>query len=187
MAYDTDVSAPGLIAQKNGTNGRAVWSYVSADSIALVGVADYFSNGDDLGMKVGDQVIVTDSDTGGTVVTTVSAVTSGGAASVSGGTQDAPDAGAVVITPGIQVVTLTNATQITATIAEAALHAGIFSVKQAGTGTAGHTVTLTSGTWDGTNNTATLNAQNEQLVVLFDNGGNGTIIVNTGAVALSSV
>jgi len=186
MAYSTS-TAPGLIAQKNGSNGRAVWSYVSEDSIAVVGVAGYFSNGDDLGMKVGDVIYVTNSTTGGTTMSFVSAVTTGGAASISGGSQNLGTAGAAVVTPGIQTVTISQATQVTATIAEAGLHAGLFTVEQTGSGTAGHTLTLTSGTFDGTNNTATLNAVNEKLVVLFDDAGNGTIIVNTGAVALSSV
>jgi len=50
---------------------------------------------------------------------------------------------------------------------------------------AAHTLTLTAGTFDGTNNVATLNAPGEALAVFVDGDGNGTILENTGAVALS--
>lgn len=53
-------------------------------------------------------------------------------------------------------------------------------------GTAAHTVTLASGTWDGTNDVATLNAPGEQIVVVFDEDGNGTVVMNIGGVAFSS-
>lgn len=53
------------------------------------------------------------------------------------------------------------------------------------TGTAAHTVTLTGGTWNGTNTIATLNARDEMLVVWFDSAGRGQVIANVGAVALS--
>ena len=186
MAYST-TTAPGKVAQKNGSNGRTIWSYVSADAIAVVGVADYFSNGDALGMQVGDIVIVTDSDTGGTSIQTVSAVTSGGAASISGGAFEVTATAGGTVPAGISEVQLNHATVIAAaTIADASLHAGLFVVvNTSASGTAAHTLTLTSGTFDGTNTIATLNAPAEQLVVLFDNAGNGRIISNTGAVALS--
>jgi hypothetical protein len=54
-------------------------------------------------------------------------------------------------------------------------------------GTAAHTVTLSAGTFDGTNNKATLNAPAESLTVWFDSGGTGCIILNAGSVSLSSV
>jgi hypothetical protein len=54
------------------------------------------------------------------------------------------------------------------------------------TGTAAHTVTLGGGaTFNGTNTIATLNALAESLVVFFDNNLAGTVVVNTGSVALS--
>ena len=46
-------------------------------------------------------------------------------------------------------------------------------------------MTITTGTWNGTNKIITLNALNEALVVYFDSAGNGSILVNLGAVALS--
>lgn len=54
------------------------------------------------------------------------------------------------------------------------------------TGTAAHTVTLGGGaTFNGANTIATLNALAESLVVFFDANLAGTIVVNTGSVALS--
>ena len=52
-------------------------------------------------------------------------------------------------------------------------------------GTAAHTVTLTGGTYNGTNTIATLNARDEFLVVYFDSAGRGQVIANVGSVALS--
>ncbi len=52
-------------------------------------------------------------------------------------------------------------------------------------GTAAHTVTLTGGTFNGTNTVATLNARDEMLVVHFDSAGRGQVIANVGAVGLS--
>lgn len=88
---------------------------------------------------------------------------------------------------GVKCLQLNHATVVVAaTIADAADHAGFFAVvNTSASGTAAHTVTLTSGTWDGTNTVATLNAPGESLLVFFDEDGNGTIVVNTGAVALS--
>lgn len=62
----------------------------------------------------------------------------------------------------------------------------LFIVKDtSASGTAAHTLTLTSGTFDGTNTIATLNARDEALVVWFDSAGRGSVIVNLGAVGLS--
>lgn len=62
----------------------------------------------------------------------------------------------------------------------------LFIVKDtSASGTAAHTLTLTSGTFDGTNTVATLDARDEALVVWFDSAGRGSIIVNLGAVGLS--
>lgn len=107
------------------------------------------------------------------------------AADVSARVQELTATGAV--TAGVQSVELNHAsTVIAATIADASNHQGLFIVKDtSASGTAAHTLTLTSGTFDGTNNVATLNAPNEALVVYFDSAGNGTIVENVGAVALS--
>jgi len=91
------------------------------------------------------------------------------------------------VTAGVQSLELNHAsTIIAATIASTLNHPGLFVVKDtSATGTAAHTVTITTGTWNGTNKVITLNALNEALAVYFDSAGNGTILVNVGAVALS--
>ncbi len=109
------------------------------------------------------------------------------ACDVSARVQELTASGAV--TAGVQSVELNhNSTAIAATIADASDHQGLFIVKDtSASGTAAHTLTLTSGTFDGTNNKATLNAPKEALVVYFDSAGNGTIVENVGSVALASV
>lgn len=91
------------------------------------------------------------------------------------------------VNAGVKSLELNHATVvIAATIADAADHAGLFYVvNTSASGTAAHTLTLTSGTFDGTNNVATLNAPAESLLVFFDGSGNGRIVLNTGSVALS--
>lgn len=75
---------------------------------------------------------------------------------------------------------------VAATIANTLNHPGFFIVKDtSASGTAAHTLTLTTGTWNGTNNVATLNAPNEALAVYFDSAGDGTILENINGVALS--
>lgn len=59
-------------------------------------------------------------------------------------------------------------------------------VTQADTGTAAHTLT-TAGTFDGTNNTATFNAQYETLVLFALSSTRWIIIGNFGSVGLSAV
>lgn len=107
------------------------------------------------------------------------------AADVSARVQELTASGAV--TAGVQSVELNHAsTIIAATIADASNHQGLLVVKDtSASGTAAHTLTLTSGTFDGTNTVATLNAPDECLIVYIDSAGNGTIVENVGAVALS--
>lgn len=58
MAYST-ANPPALFA--NGVGGMArFWIYKSADAIATVNSANYFTNGGTLGMKVDDPVLVID-------------------------------------------------------------------------------------------------------------------------------
>ncbi len=77
MAYSTS-NPPTMLAQ--ATAGGAHWHYNSADDVATVTAADYFSNGAALGMKVGDFITIYDSATGDGGVAFVTAVTAGGAA-----------------------------------------------------------------------------------------------------------
>lgn len=95
-------------------------------------------------------------------------------------------AGANAITAGAKRVQVGPVgSGITATIADAANHQGEFTVFYGGTGTTSHTLTLTSGSFNGTNNVATLNAAGESLTVWFDSAGAGKIIANVGSVGLS--
>jgi len=119
--------------------------------------------------------------------TTASAAEINNVADVSARVQELTATGTV--TTGVQSVELNHATvAAAATIADSSNHEGLFIVKDtSASGTAAHSLTLTSGTFDGTNNKATMNAPNEALVVYFDSAGNGTIVENVGSVALSSV
>ena len=58
-------------------------------------------------------------------------------------------------------------------------------IAQLDSGTQGHTVTLTAGTYDGTNDVATLNAEGEALVLFGIADDRFIIVENIGAVALS--
>jgi hypothetical protein len=106
-------------------------------------------------------------------------------ADVSGRTQELTATGAV--TAGKQSVELNHiSVAVAATIADSSLHQGLFIVKNtSASGTAGHSLTLTAGTFDGTNNVVTFDAPNDALVVYFDSAGNGTIIENVGSAVLS--
>ena len=81
MAYAT-TNPPKLMIPRMGT-GTALWAYTSTDVHTTVAGADYFSNGDALGMEVGDVIMVSKSTaTIGTTLHYVSVVTAGGAATV---------------------------------------------------------------------------------------------------------
>lgn len=69
MTYATS-NPPFLMNAGAAIGGKAprIWGYQSADAAATVAGANYFSNGRDLGMKVGDIVIVY--DTASPLVTT---------------------------------------------------------------------------------------------------------------------
>lgn len=83
MSYSTS-NPPALLDQSIA--GPRLWIYASADPIATVNTSGYFSNGDALGMKVGDTVIVRDTNVPTTSLCTVIDVTAGGQADVSDGT-----------------------------------------------------------------------------------------------------
>lgn len=95
--------------------------------------------------------------------------------------------GAITITSGI--VQLNHATVIIAAT-KAAPTAGddLWIIDNSASGTAAHTVTLPAGvTFDGTNNTATLNAPGEALHLIALSATRWFIAVNIGSVALSNV
>lgn len=79
---------------------------------------------------------------------------------------------------------LNNNTGVVAATMKATDHPGLFYLTSK-VGTQAHTVTLENGTWNGTATVATINAETEGLLVHFDEDGNGTLILNVGAVVLS--
>lgn len=82
MAYSTS-NPPKLTAQAGGGNGVRLWSYTHTDIHTDVDAADYFSNGYDLGLRVGDVMFVSKSDaTIGTTIHYVTTVTTDGAATI---------------------------------------------------------------------------------------------------------
>ena len=89
-------------------------------------------------------------------------------------------------TPDTRILELNHASVVIAAAIDALLLKGLFIIRNtSASGTAAHTVTLTNGTFNGTNTVATLNAPGEALIVFFDDFGRGQIIENTGAVGLS--
>lgn len=81
MSYSTSSPPQCLLPGVGG--GISLWAYSSTDVHTDVDASDYFSNGDALGLKVGDIMIVSKSTaTVGATIHTVSAVTAGGAATV---------------------------------------------------------------------------------------------------------
>lgn len=85
------------------------------------------------------------------------------------------------------VVQLNHATvAIAATIAAPAAGDDLVIVDNSASGTAGHTVKLTAGTFDGTNNTATFAAPGKALHVIGLSATRYFILENIGTVALSS-
>ena len=81
MAYATTNPPVCLVPRMGGH--QAIWSYKSADVHTDVDAADYFSDGDALGLKVNDIMFVTKtSATIGVTMHTVTTVTAGGAATI---------------------------------------------------------------------------------------------------------
>lgn len=87
MAYDKAnppvAMSMGPLAQFNTTESTSVggklWLYKSADVIATVEGANYFTNGKDLGIQPGDLVYILDTTTPHAYLTTVATVTASGA------------------------------------------------------------------------------------------------------------
>jgi hypothetical protein len=88
----------------------------------------------------------------------------------------------------VRIIELNHAsTAIEKTIATLVPYANSFLIikNTSASGTAAHKVTVTTGTLDGTNKVATLDAPKECLVLFIDSAGNGTIVVNVGTVGLA--
>ena len=83
MAYSTSV--PPRMAVPGVGGGFSLWFYSSTDAATVVRAAGYISNGDDLGMKVGDIVLQSSTDASVAHIYIVNSVTAGGAADLSDG------------------------------------------------------------------------------------------------------
>lgn len=82
MAYST-ANPPKQLVTGMGSGQPSLWVYTSTDVHTDVDAAGYFTDGSDLGLRVGDVMLVSKSDaTIGTTIHYVSTVTAGGAASV---------------------------------------------------------------------------------------------------------
>lgn len=183
MAY----AASGLYQVGPGGNSPRLWVYSTTDDRSDVLGASYFSDGDLVGLTADDVITVINTADGVHYDVVVSSVTAGGAATVAESSKSQELTASGAVKPGVTSVELNHATvAVAATIADAADHTGLFMVVDtSASGTAAHTCTLTSGTWDGTNTVVTLNAPKEAIIVWFDSAGNGTIVENVGTVALS--
>jgi len=84
MAYSGGASGnpPRAISQGVGASTGTLWHYTDGDDIATVLGSLYFDDGDELGMKVNDTVIVTDETLGEVYTCIVSVVTAGSGATV---------------------------------------------------------------------------------------------------------
>lgn len=92
------------------------------------------------------------------------------------------------VTAGVQSVELDHTSvTIAAVMADATNHEGFFHVKATTEpgGGGDHTLTMTSGTFNGSNTVATFADIQDALVIYIDSAGNGSIVVNVGSVALS--
>lgn len=79
MAYSTS-NPPKLISQPIGGVGSRIWAYRSENPAQDVNDVGFFDNALELGMKVGDMVIATDTGSAVTSVHFVNALDTGGAA-----------------------------------------------------------------------------------------------------------
>ena len=184
MAF-TQASFLPLSSQANSSAPR-YYVYKSNDLIATIKADDYFLEA--FQVLDADDVIIVVADADGNKSMFELIVTAATSSTVTVQLNLSQELTATAaVTPGVKSVELNHATVvIAATIADSKAHQGLFVVKDtSASGTAAHTLTLTAGTFDGTNNVATLNAPLECLAVWFDSAGAGTIIENVGTVVLS--
>ena len=184
MAFTLNSFVP-LSAMANSDLPR-YFLYETDDLIATVKAADYFL--DSFMVLSPDDFIIVWADDDGNASRFDLVVTASSSSTVT--TQLLTNQELVVtgaVNPAVSSVELNHATVIVAaTIADSKAHQGLFVVKDtSASGTAAHTLTLTVGTFNGTNNVATLDAPDEALVVWFDSAGDGTVVENVGTVVLS--
>lgn len=84
MAYET-TNPPKCLIPRMG-DSPAIWVYSDGDAHGTVEGSDYFTDGLELGMKVGDVVIVIDTDDGATTIHSVTVLDSDGNATINAAT-----------------------------------------------------------------------------------------------------
>ena len=89
------------------------------------------------------------------------------------------------ISASVSFVTLNSATPACAMTIAAPAAGRLLVITQIDSGTAGHTVTLTAGTYDGTTTIATFNALGKSLVLFGVSATRFLIVANVGSVGLS--
>ena len=62
MAYSTS-NPPQILAPALGSKGPQIWSYEDTDVDSAINAGDYFSNGLELGMQIGDMLYHYDTTT----------------------------------------------------------------------------------------------------------------------------
>ena len=92
MTYATS-NPPKLLIPTVGGAGPAIWTYDSTDISTAVDASGYITNAGQLGMKVGDIVIVTDTDASPVVTTSHRVVT---VSATAPGAADLSDLGATL-------------------------------------------------------------------------------------------
>jgi len=80
MAYDV-ANPPKLVVAHVG-DGPGVWIYADTDAHTAIDADDYFSDGDDIGMRLGDALLYFDTDTDTSTIHFVRTPVTAGAASV---------------------------------------------------------------------------------------------------------
>lgn len=142
---------------------------------------------DDLKIENSVQADTISERTSGTGVTIDGALIKDGRTDAGRTVQELTASGAITINSG--VVFLNHATVVIAATLDAPTAGDdLWIIDSSASGTAAHTVTLPSGvTWDGTNNTATLNAADESIHVIASSATRWRIVTNNGSVAFSTV
>jgi len=100
--------------------------------------------------------------------------------------QEITSGGAATIDPNkVSYVELNKTTPKIEAVIAAPVEGKLLVITQKDAGTAGHTVTLSSGTWDGSHAIATFNAQLETLIVFGLSASRYLVVLNEGSVAFS--
>ena len=184
MAY-ARASLTRVAGEEWDRDNAQIWTYRSSDTLATMKAANYIVDAKSRGMRRGDFIDFVVTSSGVPVAferVMVNAVSASGATMFSG-VQELTASGAVVT--GTKVLELNHATVVIAATYTVVPNTTLIIKDTSASGTAAHTVTLTGGTFNGTNTVATLNARDEFLMVHFDSAGRGQVIANVGSVALS--